>query len=267
MKRLSVLICDDEPLALDRLGGLLDKCPGVAVVAASLGGEAVLEEIEGLRPDVLLLDIEMPKLDGFDIVEAVSRGDWSGFPPLVVFVTAHPEYAFEAFESGAIDFISKPVRLSRLERALERARLAVEQRQSARRLATLMQTLEELRNTAARGGQGRHIWVQRRSERIRLELDEVETIEAEGEYVRLHAGDTSYLNRGPLSAFAERLGSDAFVRVHRSAIANGRHIEGVSRSSWGGLVLRMRSGRLLPVGRSYRDAVRAAIGSGVIGNP
>ena len=124
-----------------------------------------------------------------------------------------------------------------------------------------MQTLEELRGAAAKGGQSRHIWVQKKTERIRLELDRVESIEAEGEYVRLHAGETSYLQRGPLGAFAQQLGGEFFARVHRSAIVNVRHVDGVGRSSWGGLVLRMRSGRLIRVGRNYRQGVRAILGN------
>ena len=259
MRPLRVLVCDDEPLASDRMTGLLDQVAGVETVGSSNGGERVLEDLERLRPDLVLLDIEMPRLDGFDVVDAMSRRDWKGFAPLVVFVTAHPEYAFEAFDSGAVDFISKPVRLHRLERALARARAAIEQREAAGRLAMLMQTLEELRGAAAKDSQKRHIWVQKKSERIRLALDQVESIEAEGEYVRLHAGEASYLQRGPLNAFAQHLGGESFVRIHRSSIANVRHVAGIGRANWGGLVLRMRSGRLLRVGRSYRQSVRAIL--------
>jgi DNA-binding LytR/AlgR family response regulator len=259
MTSLRVMACDDEPLALDRLVALLARCPDVELVGTSLGGEEAVAELERLGPDLLLLDIEMPKLDGFDIVDWIARRQWGGSPPLVVFVTAHPEYAFEAFDSGAIDFLSKPVRLRRLERALERARVAVERRQSAERLASLMATLDELRGTASRSAQPRHIWVQKKSERVRLDLAAVDAIEAEGEYVRLHANGASYLHRGPLGTLAEQLASESFVRIHRSAVVNSAHVAGIGRSSWGGLVLRMKSGRVLPVGRSYHREVRALI--------
>lgn len=256
---MRIFLCDDEPLALDRLAGLVARCEGADIVGAHSGGETAVAQIEQLRPDLLLLDIEMPKLDGFDIVDAVSRLEWGGLPPLVIFVTAHPGYAFEAFDSGAIDFISKPVRLHRLERALGRARTAVEQRQSAQRLSSLTQSLEALRRSAAHGAQPRHLWVQKRSERVRLDLDAIETIEAEGEYVRLHAEGASYLHRGSLTAFAEQLGEASFLRVHRSAVVNSAHVAGVTRSGWG-VVLRLKSGRTLRVGRSYRQAVRRLMG-------
>jgi DNA-binding LytR/AlgR family response regulator len=262
MRPLRILVCDDEPLATDRMTGLLGKLAEIETLGSCSSGEQLLEEMATLRPDLVLLDIEMPGLDGFDVVEAMSRREHDGFAPLVIFVTAHPEYAFEAFDSGAIDFLSKPVRLQRLERALGRARTAIEQRESARRLATLMETLEELRSAAAKGAQSRHIWVQKKTERIRLELELIESIEAEGEYVRLHAGETSYLQRGPLGAFAQQLGGESFARVHRSAIVNVRHVSGIGRSSWGGLVLRMRSGRLVRVGRNYKQGVRAILGNG-----
>ena len=253
---MRTLICDDEPLALDRLKALLDRCEGVEVIAAVEGGEAAVAEIARLRPDLVLLDIEMPKLGGFDVIDSLGRAGGEVEPPLVVFVTAHPHYAFEAFDSGAIDFISKPVRLHRLERALERARAALDQRQAARRLEALMSSLEELRAAVPGQAPQRYLWVQRKSERVRVDLAEVETIEAEGEYIRLHADEGTYLHRCSLGRFAERYGGERFARVHRSAIVNLDRVAGLARSSWGGLVLRMRSGRSVAVGRNYRQAVR-----------
>lgn len=259
MTSLRTLICDDEPLALDRLRGLLDQCNGVELVSAASGGEEAVTEIARLAPDLVLLDIEMPKLGGFDVVDALSQRCRQGDPPLVVFVTAHPHYAFEAFDSGAIDFISKPVRLHRLQRALERARSAFDQRQSARRLETLTATLEALRAAVPGRQDEPHIWVQKKSERIRLAVQDIEFVQAEGEYIRLHVGEASYLHRCPLGGFAEQVGTDRFLRVHRSAVINVGHVAGLGRSSWGGLLLRMQSGRSVAVGRNYRQAVRSLI--------
>jgi two-component system LytT family response regulator len=120
MTPLRILMCDDEPLALDRLAALLARCEGIELVGSMLNGRALLDEVQALQPTLILLDIEMPQVDGFDVVEALSRMAWpaSAMPPLVIFVTAHPEFAVDAFDSGALDFISKPVRLSRLEQGL-----------------------------------------------------------------------------------------------------------------------------------------------------
>ncbi len=106
MRPLRILVCDDEPLATDRMTGLLGKLAEIETLGSCSSGEQLLEEMATLRPDLVLLDIEMPGLDGFDVVEAMSRREHDGVAPLVIFVTAHPDFAFEAFDSGAIDFLS-----------------------------------------------------------------------------------------------------------------------------------------------------------------
>src|SRR5688572_27008495 len=140
-------MCDDEPLALDRLAGLLAQCEDVDLIGQTLTGQDLLAQVAVLAPDLVLLDIEMPRIDGFDVVEALSRMDWAepAAPPLIVFVTAHPDMAASAFDSGALDFISKPVRLSRLEQALARARQAAAQREAGRRLQELSGQLDALK--------------------------------------------------------------------------------------------------------------------------
>jgi DNA-binding LytR/AlgR family response regulator len=261
MRPLRVLICDDEPLALDRLGALIGQCAGVELAGAVLGGRELIDEVQKSPPDLILLDIEMPHLDGFDVIEALSRLGWpaEAGPPLVVFVTAHPEFALDAFESGALDFISKPVRLSRLERALSRAAEAAEQREARRRLAELSQQLDELKRMRREADEDRHLWVRRGSERLRLDVGSVDWIAAEGEYVRFHAGAQTYLERGSISEAVVLFERHGFVRVHRSAIVNVARIERVETGQWGGLRVRLRSGDLIPVGKTYRSAVRAII--------
>ena len=261
MAPLRVIICDDEPLALDRLGTLIAQCSGVELAGSVLGGRELIAEVQRSAPDLILLDIEMPHVDGFDVIEALSRLSWpadSG-PPLVVFVTAHPEFAVDAFESGALDFISKPVRLSRLERALARAREAAEQREARRRLADLSQQLEELKRMRREAGEDHHLWVRRGSDRVRLDMASVDWIAAEGEYVRLHVGGDTFLERGAISDAQARFESLGFVRVHRSAIVNPDRIAGIETGQWGGLKIRLGTGALIPVGKTYRPAVRALI--------
>ena len=261
MPPLRVLICDDEPLALDRLAALIGQCAGVELTGSVLGGRELLAEVQKSAPDLILLDIEMPHLDGFDVIEALSRLTWpsDAGPPLVVFVTAHPEFALDAFESGALDFISKPVRLSRLERALSRAAEAAAQREARRRLAELSQQLEELKRMRRDADEDRHLWVRRGSERLRLDMASVDWIAAEGEYVRFHASGESFLERGSISETLARFEPYGFIRIHRSAVVNPARIEGIETGQWGGLKVRLHSGTLIPVGKTYRPAVRALI--------
>ena len=264
MTALRVLMCDDEPLALDRLAGLLAQCADVELVGQAQAGQALLALVAALAPDLVLLDIEMPKLDGFDVVEALSRMDWpaESSPPLIVFVTAHPEMAIDAFDSGALDFISKPVRLSRLEQALARARQAAAQREAGRRLRELSGQLDALK-LARGGGDERHLWVRRGAETLRIDVGLVDWVEAEGEYVRIHAGADSYLERGSLTETAALLEPFGFVRVHRSAVINPACLASVERRRWGDLVLHLATGAAVPVGKTYRDVARRLTAGGL----
>ncbi|MBA3511492.1 LytTR family DNA-binding domain-containing protein [Sphingomonas sp.] len=257
MKTLRTIICDDEPLAVDRLGRMLEALPGVEVVQTFLSGEDMLARFTG-GADLLLLDIEMPKLDGFDVVEALSRLHWSDADeaPVLVFVTAHSERAVQAFDSGAIDFLRKPVRLSRLDRAVERAREAVENRQARRRLNEVAEQLHALRRLRANVADEPHLWLRKGSKLMRLNVSKIDWISAEGECVRIHSGEESYLERLSISAVAQRLSELGFMRIHRSAVVNTDRIESMTRTRWGALKVRLRTGTDLRVSKSFEPLVR-----------
>jgi two-component system LytT family response regulator len=259
MPSLRVLMCDDEPLALDRLAALLARCDGVELIGSMLSGRALLDDVQALQPTLILLDIEMPQVDGFDVVEALSRMSWPApaVPPLVIFVTAHPEFAVEAFDSGALDFISKPVRLSRLEQGLRRARDAAEQMEARQRLQELSDQLEDLKRARAAGRETHHIWVRKGAETVRLDIGAIDWIEAEGEYIRIHACEDNYLERGSLTDAAARFAAYGFARIHRSAVINPERAVSIEKTRWGGLVVRLLSGAQIPVGRKFRAAVQA----------
>ena len=140
---IRVLVVDDETLAVDRLRGLLSHFEDIEVAGTAHSGDAALDLAATLRPDAILLDVEMPILDGFDVVEELAR--LGGAKPLIVFVTAFPRFAASAFDTGAIDFLTKPVRLTRLEAAFDRLRRAIEDRTANERLRELAGQLEALR--------------------------------------------------------------------------------------------------------------------------
>lgn len=252
---IRLLLCDDEPLAIERLRELVGRVGGTEVVGAASNGRAALDAIAALAPDAVLLDVEMPALDGFDVVEALALAE--GPSPLIVFVTAYPQFAAHAFDTGAIDFLTKPVRLARLETALERVRRAIDERSAAQRLADLARQLQSLR-AERRGdaGDGGYLWVQRRGESVRIALAEVSRVQAEGEYVRLYHGDASYLHREAISSLIERFDPAHFVRIHRSHIVNRDRVASIRRRPAGGYTIVTVDGELLPVGRSYRAVVR-----------
>jgi len=250
---MRVLIVDDEPLARRRLVQLLAKCPDVEIVGEAEGGRDALKLVALLRPDVLLLDIEMPAVDGFAVVRALRPG----VAPAIIFVTAFQDHAVKAFELRATDFVVKPVAGDRLAAAIEQARSDLEARRAGERLAFLQLRLAELESRGLSASDP-GLWVQIGSDKRRLALADICWIEAERDYVRVHTSGQAHLVNAMLSDMEKALDEHAFLRVHRSAIVRKDKVRAVLRGRFSAPVLELDDGQRLPVGRKYRDAVRAA---------
>jgi DNA-binding LytR/AlgR family response regulator len=254
-----VVIVDDEQLALGRLSRLLEQLENVEVVGAVAEANEAVATINRLHPDLVLLDVEMPQLDGFDLVDALARqssGNDAG-PPLIAFVTAYPQFALEAFDTGAIDFLCKPVRLARLEKTLERTRRALAAQDATKRLGELRANLTELREATAHVEE-RHFWVRSRGDLLRITTGNVQWIEAQGAYVYLHLIERSYLVRNTIGSLADQLAEEGFVRVHKSALVNRSKVQRVKGGA-GRLSLLLEGGAEVPIGRKYRNAVQDII--------
>lgn len=250
---MRVLIVDDEPLARRRLVQLLTARRDVEIVGEAEGGREALKLAELLRPDVLMLDIEMPGVDGFAVLKALPPES----PPAIVFVTAFQDHAANAFELRATDFVVKPVNGERLGRALDQVRKDLEARRSGERLAILQTRLAELENRAlAAADPG--LWVQFGSEKRRLTLSEIRWLEAERDFVRVHMSGGVHLVSAMLGEMEKQLDSEQFVRIHRSTIVRKDKVRAVLRGRFSAPVLELDAGQRLQVGRKYRDAVRAA---------
>jgi DNA-binding LytR/AlgR family response regulator len=254
-----VVIVDDEQLALGRLSRLLEQVESVEVVGAVAEASEAVAAINRLHPDLVLLDVEMPQLDGFDLVDALARqsAGKDASPPLIAFVTAYPQFALEAFDTGAIDFLCKPVRLVRLEKTLERTRRALAARDATRRLEELRANLTELREATAHVEE-RHFWVRSRGDLLRITTGNVQWIEAQGAYVYLHLIERSYLVRNTIGSLADQLAEEGFVRVHKSALVNRYKVQRVKGGA-GRFSLLLEGGAEVPVGRKYRNAVQDII--------
>jgi two-component system, LytTR family, response regulator len=254
--KVRAVIVDDEPLARRRIADLLAEEQDIEVLAQCTNGEEAIERIETLRPDLLFLDVQMPEVDGFDVLQGIGIGQ----VPVVIFVTAYDQFALRAFEAHALDYLLKPFDDERFEATLQRARERVRQHQLGevdRRLTTL---LEE-----ARGGRGDRGYLQRlvvpsghRSVFIRT--DQVDWIEAERNYVRLHVGDRGYLLRENLSRIASALDPTKFFRIHRSTIVNIERIQAVESLTRGEYVVLLHDGTKLASGRNYRGNLHALMG-------
>lgn len=254
MSQIRVLIVDDEPLARRRLVQLLASCPDVEIAGEAEGGREALALVDLLRPDVLLLDIEMPAVDGFAVLKSLPPDR----APAIVFVTAFQDHAVKAFELRATDFVVKPVSGERLAAALDQARSDLDARRAGERLAFLQSRLAELERGALAASEP-HLWVQVGSDRRRIALADIRWLEAERDYVRVHMDGRTHLVNAMLSDMEKALAGHPFLRVHRSAIVRTDKICAISRGRFSTPVLKLADGHRLPVGRKYRDAVRAAL--------
>jgi len=236
---LRTLIVDDEPLAVERMQVLCSEIGALAVVGTASDGAGALRLTGKLDPDLVLLDLTMPGMDGLAVARELGRSEE---PPAVIFVTAHEDFAVEAFDLDAIDYVLKPVARERLERAVARA---------------------TSRRGARQAGGGHFLeefWVPHRSELLRIEAHQVERIDAERDYVRLHVGDRSYLLLQTIAGLEERLDPEKFIRIHRSTILRRDGIRGLRHEGLGVWSAELADGEVLRIGRTYLHKVKAMAG-------
>ena len=255
---LRVLIVDDEPLARRRLDILLKAIPDVEVAGAAPDGAAARRMIGELRPDVMLLDIKMPGLNGFQLLDALPAGT----APIVIFVTAFDHYAIEAFKRAAFDYLLKPVEPERLRAAIARAREALTSRGAAERVRELEEIIGNLRQGASDAAPRfeREVWVQDRDDRLSLPVAAIDWVGAERDYVRIHSGGRSYLVRQPLGGLEAKLDPAVFRRIHRSSLVRLDRIVRL-RSTLGRSSVVLSTGAELPVSRRCVAKLKALVGS------
>jgi two-component system, LytTR family, response regulator len=251
--KIRAVIADDEPLARQRLLMLLALEDWVEVVAECADGPAALAAIEKLRPDLVLLDIEMPGASGFELIEAIGPARM----PCVIFVTAFDNYALRAFDVRALDYLLKPFDRDRFHTALARAREHIERGASGeleRRLLELVHDLKPathfLERFVVKAG-GRVFFVR---------ASEIEWIEAAGNYVKLHVGGDTHLFRETMNAVERTLDPDVFYRIHRSFIVNIERVRELQPSFNGEYVVCLKSGARLTLSRGYREKLQERIG-------
>lgn len=237
---LRTMIVDDEPLAIERMQVLCAELAQLQVVGTASDGEAALRLADKLRPDLLLLDMTMPGMDGLGVARALAK---QGNPPAVIFVTAHEDFAVEAFDLEAVDYVLKPVAAERLERAIDRA---VARRERVR--------------TEGGGEWLSEFWVPHRSELLRIEAAQVERIDAERDYVRLHVGNRSYLLLQTIAGLEGKLDPSRFLRIHRSTILRRDRIRGLRHEGLGVWSVELEDGEALRIGRTYLRKVKAMAG-------
>ncbi len=245
MPPIRTLVVDDEPLARDKLKAFLARHPDFTLAGEAGDGLKAAQLIAELRPDLVLLDIQMPELDGFEVLASVEVEPL----PYIIFVTAFDHYAVQAFDVGAIDYLLKPVAPDRFEQALQRARQQLD-KGGADLADRLARALEQM--APARPRVERFLVRQQGRSRFVAAL-EVEWIEAAGNYLKLHAAGETHLVRATMKEIEGRLDPARFARVHRTAIVNLERIQYLEPWSHGDQVMVLKSGHKLMLSRRYRD--------------
>lgn len=255
---MRVLIADDEPIALERLRLSLTCLPDVEVIGAATSGRELCALARDLRPDVIVLDIQMPGMSGLDAARQLRE---LPRPPAFIFMTAHAEHAVTAFELAAVDYLLKPARFERVREAIRRAELALTQRSADERFADLHKMLEAVQSRAADAAapRRREFWIKSRAGLARRSVDEVDVIEADGDYVCIRFGEESHHIKGAISALETELDPAQFLRIHRSTIVNLARVRGIRRREKGAIALALQSGGQLAVGPSYVKTVLAVL--------
>jgi two-component system LytT family response regulator len=251
--KIRTLIVDDEPLARERLRKLLEAEPDVEIVGEAGDGREAAAAIERAQPDLVFLDIQMPELDGFGVVETIRTAR----TPEIIFVTAFSQHALRAFEVHALDYLLKPFDRERFQVALGRARTRLAQARSDELSERLTALLAEMRPEARTTDR---LAIKSGGRVLFLKLADIDWIEAADNYVNLHVGAESHLLRETMTALEARLDASQFLRINRSTIVNVERIKELRPMFHGDYAVILRNGSRLSLSRGYRDKLQRLLG-------
>ena len=251
--KIRTLIVDDEPLARERIRSLAQREADLEIVAECSDGSEAVAAIRKHKPDLIFLDVQMPELDGFGVVEQIERGAM----PAVVFVTAHDRFALRAFEVHALDYLLKPFDSERFKEALQRARDRIQRQQTGELSRQISELLADLRSGPQHPGR---LAVKSGSKVLFLKMEAIDWVEAADNYVNLHVGNESHLHRETMSALEGRLPADKFMRISRSTIVNIDRIKELQPLFHGEYAVILRTGTRLTLSRSHRGKLNRLLG-------
>jgi two-component system LytT family response regulator len=251
--KIRTLIVDDEPLGRERVRALLAEDPEIEIIGECKDGREAVAAIETQRPALLFLDVQMPEMDGFEVLEATAGEEM----PVVIFVTAYDRYAVKAFEVHALDYLLKSFDRERFASALQRAKEEIHRGHESGIDARVTGLLEELQSRQKRLTR---LVIKSAGRIFFLRVEEIDWIEAADNYVRLHAGKETHLLRETLQSLEGRLDPERFLRIHRSTIVNIDRILELQSLFHGDYAVRLRDGTELTLSRGYREKLGAPLG-------
>ncbi|HZY78585.1 MAG TPA: response regulator [Cyclobacteriaceae bacterium] len=241
------VIVDDEKLARDLLKEYLENYPDIEVLDEADQGTDAVEKIDKLKPDIVFLDVQMPGMTGFDVLEDLEH------EPYVIFVTAYDQYAIKAFEKNAVDYLLKPLDEERFRNAVNRALKRKTLEHSS--IEDLLSSMKSER----KGAYDTHIFVQKSEKLFNLPVDEIVYLEASGDYTIITTKADQFVSSSGIGKLEEILNPEVFIRVHRSTIVNVNYLKEIERHFNGGMVVKMQSGKSFPVSRTYAKLIRKKV--------
>ena len=251
--KIRTLIVDDEPLGRERIRTLLASDPEIEVIEECSDGRQAIAAIDGSKPDLVFLDVQMPEINGFAVLDAIA----SEHMPAIIFVTAYDHYAVQAFEVHALDYLLKSFDRERFQAALQRAKEEIQRSKAGllnERLAGLLEDLQAKQKRLTR------LVVKSGGRIVFLRAEEIDWVEAADNYVQIHAGRESHLIREPLHSLERRLNPEKFLRIHRSTLVNLDRIRELQPIFHGDYLVKLHDGTELTLSRSYREKLLEPLG-------
>jgi two-component system, LytTR family, response regulator len=248
MTKTTCLIVDDEKLARDLLREYLQSIQEIELLDECSKGSEAVEKINKLKPDLIFLDVQMPGMTGFEVLDEIDH------EPYVIFITAYDQYAIKAFERNAIDYLLKPLDEERFRMAIERAMKRKKMEEGS--LEDLLGGMHEVKN---RDSYDSHIFVQKSEKLFNLPIEEIVYLEASGDYTIISTKNDQFVSSSGIGKLEEIMNPNSFIRVHRSTIVNVNYLKEIERHFNGGMVVKMQSGKSFPVSRTYAKQIRKKV--------
>jgi two-component system LytT family response regulator len=245
--KTTCLIVDDEKLARDLIAEYLHNYPELELLGECSKGTEAVEKINALKPDIIFLDVQMPGMNGFDVLEEVEH------EPYVIFITAYDQHAIKAFEKNAVDYLLKPLDEDRFRTAINRALKLKGLEQN--NMEELMESLKPERKATY----DTHLFVQKSEKLFNLAVDDILFLEASGDYTVITTKTDQYVSSSGIGRLEELLTPDIFYRVHRSTIINIHHLKEIEKHFNGGMMVKMHNGKTFPVSRTYAKMIRRKV--------
>ncbi len=253
MLAIRTILVDDEPLAREKVRTFLEDELDIEVIAECRDGREAVEKIDSEKPDLVFLDVQMPEMDGFEVLENLEQDAI----PTVVFTTAFDQYALKAFDVHAVDYLLKPFDRDRFKESVDRARQAIQRQQGGDVREQLMSLLRDV--GTERPKYPERLVIKSSGRVVFLKSEEIDWVDAAGNYVRLHAGKENHMLRETMGRLEERLDPEQFIRIHRSTIVNVERIKELQQQFHGDYLVVLHSGQRLTLSRSYRDKIQGLL--------